>query len=381
MKKIIFYLTVTFYLFLACDYNESNQIKGTKFINFDEITSGNNDSIIKNYKYIKLQTSDNCLIGEINKILYKNRFYILDKKITKTVFTFDKEGKFLFKISQSGKGPGEYIFINDFDVDEDGNIFILDIGGKKILSFNNRGNYISESKLDFLPHSFGYLGKNLFVLNQNDRKGNKYNIIYLKNGKIINKYFPNREFFDGYKSIQTVDYRIHHSSDCLIYSQKYDYSLYELTTEGIKEKYKLNFGKKNEIPLDELEKIPLEDQTKYLFENNYIWNIDKYFETKEILYFSFIYMQREWSVFFSKTSGKYKIFQCLSCLAKFSNLLGNLYPVGVADNMFISQLSFPQIYSLQNNPKSELFIKNKEFINSINNYSNPVLVIYQIKEF
>jgi len=72
-------------------------------------------------KALKLETTEESLIGNIDKIIKKkDRIYILDRLVAKALFVFDTEGTFLFKISNIGKGPGEFLSPNDFFIDTDG---------------------------------------------------------------------------------------------------------------------------------------------------------------------------------------------------------------------------------------------------------------------
>jgi hypothetical protein len=65
---------------------------------------------------IPLETLDESIIQEINKIiLFNKRIYILDKK-QMAVLAFSDTGKFLFKIKNIGNGPGEYSLLYDFDI-------------------------------------------------------------------------------------------------------------------------------------------------------------------------------------------------------------------------------------------------------------------------
>ncbi len=51
-----------------------------------------------------------CQIGFVKQILsYKDRYYILDTPLGKTIYMFDSEGKYLKKIDKIGQGPGEYV--------------------------------------------------------------------------------------------------------------------------------------------------------------------------------------------------------------------------------------------------------------------------------
>ena len=75
----------------------------------------------------------------VNQILsvkgYKDKILV---RTTKDLLMYDLSGRLLRKIGTAGKGPGEYLYIDDMAVDEEGGrIFIL--GRKKILVYNDQG--------------------------------------------------------------------------------------------------------------------------------------------------------------------------------------------------------------------------------------------------
>ena len=102
-----------------------------------------------------METSDDCLIGNAHKVLIKNeRVYISDFSKAMALFVFDLNGKFIFKISKRGQGPGEYISFRDFDVNSKGDIFMFDLFGKKILTFNSEGKSLGEFSFTYNFESF-----------------------------------------------------------------------------------------------------------------------------------------------------------------------------------------------------------------------------------
>ncbi len=66
------------------------------------------DSLVANYKFIRLDTNDSCLIGKIDKIISDSSCLFVYDKRNSSVFKFDDNGKFLCKIDYKGKGPTEY---------------------------------------------------------------------------------------------------------------------------------------------------------------------------------------------------------------------------------------------------------------------------------
>jgi hypothetical protein len=96
---------------------------------------------------IKLETNDNFLIGRIDKACILNdRIVILDRKLSQTIFVFDLAGKFINKYSKRGKGPGEFVALNDLTVGND-SIFAL-IDNTTILCFDKELNLSKSVKLD-----------------------------------------------------------------------------------------------------------------------------------------------------------------------------------------------------------------------------------------
>ena len=87
---------------------------------------------------IRLETGDDCLIGMIGGIKAdSSRIYIADA-VTRSLLIFNRnDGSFITKLHKQGRGPGEYLEINDFLIDEKAEtIEILDSGKKHILVYD-----------------------------------------------------------------------------------------------------------------------------------------------------------------------------------------------------------------------------------------------------
>ena len=93
--------------------------------------------------YIPLQTTENSLIGNL-----RSKIVNIDKRIyiqsNKEILCFDREGKFLFKLENSGRGPQEYVDIIDFDISSDNKTLTI-LSKNKLLAYK-----ISESDFTFL---------------------------------------------------------------------------------------------------------------------------------------------------------------------------------------------------------------------------------------
>ena len=118
--------------------------------------------IVDSLSYIKLATDTSNLIGVIDKIIpLQDRILIVDKDITQTIYIFDKSGRFIRKINKKGRGPGEYLSLNDVAVDvSNKRLIVHDDIAQKISIFTYEGEFIEKIGLDFITTSIAYLGNN-----------------------------------------------------------------------------------------------------------------------------------------------------------------------------------------------------------------------------
>ena len=116
-------------------------------MDMDNIPTVAMDTIIKEVKFVPLETTPDCLIGSYDKVIVlQDTIYILDRTQQKAVFAFDMQGRFLYKISALGRGPGEYSRAYDFYVDTvSSHIGILDYG--KVQKYDFKGKHIGQVKL------------------------------------------------------------------------------------------------------------------------------------------------------------------------------------------------------------------------------------------
>jgi len=118
--------------------------------------------ISTNVQYFPLQTTPSSLVGNVDKIVTcGNNIYI--KNSYSEILCFDQKGNFLFKLNKTGRGPGEYKYITDFDISSDDKTLVA-LSNGKILIFNiNDYEFVFEksinlnppfpSKIDFIPET------------------------------------------------------------------------------------------------------------------------------------------------------------------------------------------------------------------------------------
>ena len=83
----------------------------------------------------------------------EQNIYVLDM-MDKSVIKFNKSGKFLNRFGRFGRGPGEFLFAQGFDVFNDGKIVVADPNNNKITVFSGKKIYEYKCRLGPLKVSF-----------------------------------------------------------------------------------------------------------------------------------------------------------------------------------------------------------------------------------
>lgn len=162
MKKIILYFILSIG-FVSC-----KQIPSPLSVEYTILVDSLSETLppVKNILYIPLETSETSLIRNIDKIITKDSIFYIFDNMSKKIFLFNQEGKFLRNIDKVGQGPGEYTSPSDMEVDNDGNVYVSDFPAKRIIKYNlGNGNdfeviNIGVSFMDFVIHGkFIYLSR------------------------------------------------------------------------------------------------------------------------------------------------------------------------------------------------------------------------------
>src|SRR5690606_36729659 len=86
---------------------------------------------------VPLEESSSSPIGVITKVIYINDHYVIvDREITFEAFVFDKKGKYVKNLVETGQGPGECFQINDCWINNKGDFQALDYASQLISNIN-----------------------------------------------------------------------------------------------------------------------------------------------------------------------------------------------------------------------------------------------------
>lgn len=123
-------------------------------------------------KYICLDTVSDAVFAYINKILIQDSIiYILDVRGAMKVLSFDINGNYIRSYGRVGKGPGEYIRLCDFDISPDGSVFLYCFHSRKVMKYDNEGDFVDEYKQKFMANAFKLLSNGNFYFSLSNSNG------------------------------------------------------------------------------------------------------------------------------------------------------------------------------------------------------------------
>lgn len=124
-----------------------NGLEAINIVNTDRPIELDIYDIVDSISYIPLETSEKCLLGELQRIKRDGDFYFVED--AKGLFVFGKGGRFLNEIGHKGNAPGEYLYMDNFYLDrKDKQVCIINNVQKRILRYAYDGTYVSMSYLE-----------------------------------------------------------------------------------------------------------------------------------------------------------------------------------------------------------------------------------------
>lgn len=140
---------------------------------FRQQTSGiiSLSKIADSISYLKLETLEESIIGNATRIKQVMDGFLINDR-TESLLKFDKEGKFIWKLSKQGRGPLEYEMLNpDLCIDEKlKEIFLPD--RKNIFIYDYNGKFKEVIRLPFYVDKIFFLKTGFYLVansNPNDQ--------------------------------------------------------------------------------------------------------------------------------------------------------------------------------------------------------------------
>ncbi len=174
-------------------------------------------AIVDSVEYIRLETNEHSAMAEIREIVIKDKYIYVREIDRKTIFIFDKMGKYVTKLDKRGDGPDQYATLDQFLVDDDETyIEILDYRGQKsrILRYTNISFNLLEEFRFPVPTANSWRkekGKNIYYFacqqfeNEVGNEITNADIIAVKDYSSQKKLFEKNIITNGYNYGATIE--------------------------------------------------------------------------------------------------------------------------------------------------------------------------------
>ncbi len=202
------------------------------------------DSLIDDISYIKLETNDDCLIGNIHQILCtKDYIFIMDAFVAQAVYCFDKQGRFVRQIGGIGQGPGEYTRPFKMCLTSDQQQIVV-FDWTRLHYYDLNGKHIKDVTPDFSVYDIE-LGNEDFLAGFRasgigDDEQRRMLSVYDKDSKLIYKEFPT--FYTKKFRLDDGMIPLRSFGNSIYFNKPWTHSIYRIEKEGCYEKYRINMA-------------------------------------------------------------------------------------------------------------------------------------------
>lgn len=342
------------------------------------------DSLMDFVSLVKLETTENNLVGSVSQILFaRNKIVVVDSYVSKTITVYDKSGKFLNRIGTLGQGPGEYSYLGHVTLTPDKSmVVVVDMGSGYLKYFGLDGNFVKSKKTPFWFSSCEFITDEIIAGNYDGG-----NTLYGENNsqykpQLIITNLQGNVFHSGFKSYYNKKFTmstmmpLRKFEDEVFYSPPFSDTIYHLTQKGIYPKYHLNMSRTKPLIINA--DMTNESYNEYT-ENNPMFNGD-IIELKDASVFHFFECYSNWFRFAIYSKKLNKVFSCTGTLKNPFFYLFTAPKARYKDNMLVVDASSANILMSKNT-----FYKlgEKKVIDDLfcdlTEDSNPVLFFYKVK--
>jgi hypothetical protein len=372
----------------SCEFkrNELNTPSNLLSISFDidKAKETSIEDLCNDIELIPLENNENAsLTGfhTIKIIPFNNDLYVLDGQLKQEILIFNKQGKYLRKINKTGRGPGEYINISDFDINpKSSNVEILQANGI-LYTYDLNGNFINTTQINSDSiRAFHYLASisEDIVVFYTSTISKRVSFFSKKKKKIIRRthIVPNECLINTNLAVGRSPFQRYGGN--VYFHEPFSNIIYIVTNDQLIEYIEWDFGKYHFSEDMIAPGKTVKENMDFLYKNNK-WVVKKIqpFESENYMIINgFVNRNELYTMVYNKNSGEQKIIK--GSFAEASYYLwftqnfpdfGNNIALSLIDAFKINDIINPEILS----------DKNKYILESIKETDNPVIVKYHLK--
>lgn len=334
------------------------------------------DEVMRDYQFLRLETPDEVSIELVRKVTFRDdRIYLFDSHPSGSrakISVFDSDGAFQYVIDKTGRGPGEYTEIHDFDLTDE-NIIVISTSqilyyerssGNHVRTENNRFGNDRMQWARFFDDETG-----VFVAGRGraNRSMNHLKFFDTNTESILQEVIP----FPSHAVQMTASQRFFFSTEEGLHTRPVNSNIvYRIESEvdsfSVEPSYALDFG---DLWVSEsFLRTSFRNMDQIFTERiheDFVHTAD-IFEVGDFLYIVYSYDGEDLAYLYDKETGRYKD------VSKFgSNKIGWPFKPIATDADRIVGITFP--FELRSDD-SELSPELQQIVNDNDNDSNPILI-------
>lgn len=333
---------------------------------------------LEEHRTIVLETNDNSLLSDIDKIIeWNNVFYILDRKM-KQVVMFDTDGRYLNRINSVGNGPGEYAELYDVALDKENGKLVLLASPSSLHTYSLEGEYLQSRPLSGYYSSLSIIGGYIYLENAtyvNDKLSDA-SITVLHGDDRMELLKPQEEIAPYCVS------RGYSLNETGLFTRKFDDAIYKLDKEGLSSAYVVDFGVEH-FPEEEKDKIyECSELSEYTRKNSLVYSMTDLLETENAI----LFRTNLFEGFYLLDKNEYKVTHYNRMMNTYYGFpLSNYLPVYGVENRVCFVNRGPSLSSMKKLYMGNPSLKEKispslvSLLENVDEESNPVLFYYKIR--
>ena len=329
--------------------------------------------------YIRLTTSEESLLGEIKKLhIFSGKYIIVSNKL----YFFNTTGSFLSSLNRQGRGPEEYLHLTDAYIDRENNIYVLDKRGRKILKYDENGEYLLTMKTGLIGLSFTKLNDDVWAIycgsEKNEESSHRINFYSESMAKTI----------AGTQTITDEEYKWMHivendnftiSPGLPLYKSVFNDTLYTITNNKISPLFILDWHD-NRLPEHYLRENyeSIVEFFQDVKDKGYIFGIQSIHSTKDHLCFSFVRDKKYYLAVYNWKTEKLLVVDNIAEIYSIGDVLApiqpEILPAASDSEFFYSMIEPYYINELEADGKNVPGI-----LANTTETDNPIIIKYKFK--
>lgn len=293
--------------------------------------------LFESVTYIPLETTKQSLFGQISRLVVTDQYFIIFDYDTQALYFFDKQGKFVKKYKDE-----KYNVVSMRWIENDNKLYLMQINKnfrptrqemeellRKPLAKNNsrygravlynladvQKEQITEipdftiflmNPLPLAPQQWVY---SLMLADKGAKDSVDYELKVSDGNKTIGAYFPYAKRTATYLSDPTnIDFAIGDEANTLLFTRPFTYSIYQLTTDSVKNLYTIVLPFENTVPKTFFTKeFSTANELRDYKQTNpaVVWRINGIVPINSYLFFSLDYQKRDRRFMFERSTNRF----------------------------------------------------------------------------